>query len=120
MFVDLFITETQVNSRYPTPPNEDLVTTIILGNIFVDLFMTEIQVNSSPSAAHMRQWTESSLVQVMSCRLFGAKPSPGPMLTYCQLDSREQILMKFEPELIILIQENAIENIVCQNGGHFV
>ena len=43
------------------------------------------------SAAYMRQWTESSLLQVMACRLFGAKPLPEPALAYCKLDSREQI-----------------------------
>ena len=31
-------------------------------------------------------WTGSALVQVMACRLFGAKPLPEPMLEYCQLD----------------------------------
>ena len=48
-------------------------------------------VNSSPpSAAYMRQWTGSALVRVIACRLFGAKPLPEPMLTYCQLDPWEQ------------------------------
>ena len=56
-------------------------------------------VNSSPpSAAYIRQWTGSALVQVMACRLFGAKPLPEPMLVYCQLDSWEQISVKFESE----------------------
>ena len=42
---------------------------------------------SSPSTvADFRQWTESALVQVMACRLCGAKPLPEPMLTYYQLD----------------------------------
>ena len=44
------------------------------------------------------QWTASALVQIMACRLFGAKSLPEPMLAYCQLDSREQISMKFESE----------------------
>ena len=35
--------------------------------------------------AYMRQWTESTLVQVMACRLFGLKPLPEPLLTYCSL-----------------------------------
>ena len=49
-------------------------------------------VNSSPhSAAYMRQWTGPSLVQVMACRLFCAKPLPEPMMAYCQLDSWEKI-----------------------------
>ena len=46
----------------------------------------------------MRQWTGSSLVQVMACRLFGAKPLPEPMLSYCQLDSWEHISVKYESE----------------------
>ena len=54
--------------------------------------------SSPPSAAFMRQWTWSSLVQVMACRLFGAKPLPEPMLAYCQLDYWEHISMKFEFE----------------------
>ena len=46
-----------------------------------------ISVNSSPpSAAYMRQCLEPALVQIMACRLFGAKPLSKPMLGYCQLD----------------------------------
>ena len=41
---------------------------------------------SPPSAAYMRWWIRSALVKVMACHLFGAKPLPEPMLTYCQLD----------------------------------
>ena len=43
--------------------------------------------SSPPSTTYMRQWTGSALVQVMACRLFGAKPLPEPMLIYCQLDA---------------------------------
>ena len=35
------------------------------------------------------------LVQIMACRLFSAKPLSKPMLRYCQLDSKEQISVKF-------------------------
>ena len=42
----------------------------------------------------MRQWTRSSLVQIMACRLFGAKPLSEAMLTYCQLDPKQYISMK--------------------------
>ena len=48
----------------------------------------------------MRQFTVSSLIQAIACRLCGAKPLQEPMLIYCQLDSWEQFSMKF--------------------GGHFV
>ena len=46
----------------------------------------------------MRQWTGSALVQVMACRLFGAKPLPEPMLAYCKLHPWEQISVKIETE----------------------
>ena len=46
----------------------------------------------------MRRWTWSSLVQVMACPLFSAKPLPEPMLVYCQLDSWEQVSVNFESE----------------------
>ena len=54
-------------------------------------------LNSSPaSAASMHQWTRPALVQVMACCLFGAKPLPELMLAFCQLDSWEQISVKFK------------------------
>ena len=38
-------------------------------------------VNSSPpSATYMRRWTGSALVQIIVCRLVGAKPLSEPML----------------------------------------
>ena len=33
-----------------------------------------------------------------ACRLFGTKPLPKPVLTYCQLDSWKRISVKFESE----------------------
>ena len=42
-------------------------------------------ISSPPTAAYMRQWTGSALVQVMACHLFGPKPLPKPMLACCQL-----------------------------------
>ena len=43
-------------------------------------------INSSPpSAAYLRQWIGSALVQIMACHLFGAKPLSKPLLGYCQL-----------------------------------
>ena len=52
----------------------------------------------SPSAAYMRQWTGSSLIRVMACRTFGAKPLHEPILVYCQLDSLVQGSVKFESD----------------------
>ena len=76
--------------------------------------------SSSPCAAYIHQWSGSTLVQVLACRLYGAKPLPEPMLAYCQLDSWEQISVKFESEFYYFIQENAFEIVVCHNCGHFV
>ena len=41
---------------------------------------------SPPSAAYKCQWIESALVQIMACRLFGAKPLSKPTLDYYQMD----------------------------------
>ena len=77
-----------------------------MGNEERDVLMTEVEsqyfaasfkkkkiwpcydyIKSSPlSAAYMRRWTGSALVQVMACHLFGAKPLPWPILTYSQFD----------------------------------
>ena len=48
---------------------------------------SNMSINStSTSAAIIRQWIGSLLVQIMTCRLFGAKPLSKAMLGYCQLD----------------------------------
>ena len=52
-------------------------------------------INSPPRVAYMRQWIGSALVQIMACRLFGAKPLSKPMLGYCQLDPQEQTWVIF-------------------------
>ena len=53
----------------------------------------------------------------MACRLFDAKPLSEPMLSHYQLDHKEHISLKntciLETRKII-IQENAIENVVCK------
>ena len=76
---------------------------------------SQFRVNSSPpSAAYMRRWTGSALVQIMACRLDGAKPLSEPMLTYCELDPKEHISMKFYFESNIFIEENSCEHVVCE------
>ena len=76
-----------------------------------------VHINSSfPSAAYMHQWTRSALVQVMACRLFGAKPLLEPMLAYCKLHSWEQISVNS----VIFVKENAFEIVDWQNGDHSV
>ena len=72
-------------------------------------------VNSSPpSVACMHQWTGSALVQIMACRLFGAKPLPEPVLTYCQLVPWEQTSMNYNQNTKLFIHEYAFENVVCK------
>ena len=47
-----------------------------------------------PSDAYMHHQPRPSLVQIMACRLFGAKTLSQPMLYYCQLDPYEQTSVK--------------------------
>ena len=51
-----------------------------------------------------------TLVQIMACRLFGAKPLSEPMLTYCQLNTQEQIPRSFIRYSKIFNEDNAFEN----------
>ena len=74
----------------------------------------------SPSAAYMRQSTRSALVQIMACRVVGAKPLSEPMLNYCQLASREQTSVKFESKYKIFHTRKCIWKCRPRNGGHFV
>ena len=79
-----------------------------------------ISINSyPPSSKYMRQWTGSSLVQVMACRLFGTKPSPAQMLPCWQLDWK-QISMKFESEFYQFNPKKYFWKWCLRNGGHFV
>ena len=72
-------------------------------------------INSSmPSDAYMRQYNILTLVQIMACRLFGAKPLSEPMLPCCQLDHEDHISVKFYSNSKVLIHENAVENVVCK------
>ena len=65
-----------------------------------------------PSAAYMRQWIGSALVQRMACRLFGAEPLSKPMLGYCQLNPQEHISVKFQSKYNFFIHESASENFI--------
>ena len=50
----------------------------------------------------------------MACRLSGAKPLSKSMLSYWQLDSKEQTSVKFILNTKLFIHENAFGNIVCE------
>ena len=75
--------------------------------------------SSHPSATYMRQWTGSSLVQVMPCHLLSANPIPKPMLACCQLDSWKQISVKYELEFYQFHSWKCIWKCCLRNGGHF-
>ena len=53
-----------------------------------------------------------SFIQVIACRLSGTKPSPEPMLNFCQLDSQDHISVKFWSQFFS--SENLPEKVVCE------
>ena len=82
---------------------------------------TTINVNSSPhSAAYVRRWIGSALLQIMVCRLFRTKPlseqtfrysqelSPGPLVYGNKLQ------WNFVQNRKLFIHGNASEYIVCE------
>ena len=89
-------------------------TEIQLYNIQMCAWALAINLNSSkPSAAYVRQWMASSLVLIMDCRLFGAKPLSEPMLVYCQKEPWEQTSVKFESKYTTIALQK-MQNVVCK------
>ena len=86
-----------INSPHPTQPNP-----------------------THPRAAYMRQWSESTLVQIMACRLFGAKPLSKPTVGYCQLDPKEQTSVKFWSQYKTFHSRKCIWKCRLRNGDNFV
>ena len=62
----------------------------------------------------MRQWIGSSLVQIMACHLFSAKPLSKPMLVYVNWTRRSKHHWNFNQNAKLFIHENTSENIVCK------
>ena len=60
-------------------------------------------VLTPPSAAYMRQWTGSPLVQLIACGLLGTNLSPETMLPYCQLNLWEKNQWNLHGNSIIFI-----------------
>ena len=54
-------------------------------NLFSPKFWLLCFNSSPPCATYMLQSFRSALVQIMACRLFGAKPLFKPMLCYCEI-----------------------------------
>ena len=76
-------------------------------------------VNSSP-AAYMPHWIGAALVQVLACRLVGAKPLPGPIMAYRQSDPSGELSVKFESKYKTFNWWKCIWKCRLQNGGHFL
>ena len=78
------------------PTNNKYMVFCCLLSVLLFYHPPAVVINLSPSSpAYMRQWIGSALLQIMACRLFGVKPLSKPMLGYCQLDSWEQVSIKF-------------------------
>ena len=71
---------------------------------------------SSPSAAYMRQWFGSALVQVRRQAIITWTSADllliGPLGTKLQWNCNQNTKL--------FIHENTLKNVVCQNGCHFV
>ena len=69
--------------------------------------------SSPPSDAYMHQWTGSTIIQVMVCRLV----APGHLLNQCgnivDRTLRNKLQWSFARNSYILIHENPFENVVC-------
>ena len=66
------------HDAHRTPDKRYLINTVACINVFNSF---------SPGKSYIHQWTASSLVQVMACRLFGAKPLPEPLMNYLLVGS---------------------------------
>ena len=80
-----------------------------------DSLITEFN-SSPPRASYMRQWIGSTLVQLMACRLFGAK-APSHYLNQSWNIVIWTLMSRFQwnpnRNSYTFIQENASENIFC-------
>ena len=86
-------------------------------NVYVKKIFKRIN-SSPPSATYMRRWTGSALLQMMACRPEGAKLLSEEMLTYCQLDPKEHISMKFYLKFNFFHSWKCVWKCRLRNGGH--
>ena len=75
---------------------------------------TSVFVNPlRPEDWYIRQWTGSSLIQVIACRLFSSdKWFPEPMVFYYELDPQGHTSVKLKKNSNVFLQENESQNIV--------
>ena len=86
----------------------------VICKISAILFRPQCSNSSPPSAAYMRQWIGSALVQIMTWRLFGAKPLSKQCWNIVNWTLRNKLQWNFNQSTYILIQENAFEIVVCK------
>ena len=81
-----------------------------------------IYIHRVPIVAIWRFWTLSTLVQFMACCLFSTKPSPEPLMRYCQFDSRQQSQCPviFESKYNNTPSRKCILKCRLQNVSHFI
>ena len=82
------------------------------------IFTLYLFISFTANSAHMRRWTGSAVIQIMACRLDGAKPLSESMMTYYLLDTKEHISEKS------YLQSKYFHSRECawcrlRNGGHF-
>ena len=86
-----------------------------------DCIHSQNLINSlKPSDAYMRHQPRSSLVQILACRVIGAKPLSEPILYYCQLDPKEQTSVKLYSNLRHFHSGKRTWKCRVGNVGHFV
>ena len=73
-----------------------------------------------PIDAYMRRQHRPSLVQIMFCRLFGAKPLSEPMLTFWQLDPWEETSVKFQSKFKYFHSRKGMWKYFLPHSAHFV
>ena len=72
--------------------------------------------SSLPSAAYVRQWIGSALIQIMAYRLFSTKPLSKPIVNWT---FRNKLQWNFTQSTNIFLDENASEIYRLRSGGHF-
>ena len=65
--------------------------------------------SSPPSDAYMHQWIKSALVQIMTCRLFSAKPLSNPCWVIVNWTLRNKLQWNLNQNTKLFIHENAFE-----------
>ena len=102
---------------YTRSLNPDCTGQLAYISIYVDVpkqFDAKTVNSSPPYAVYMYQWSGVALVQIMACRLFGAKPLSKPMLDCCHWTLRNKLQWNFNQNAKLFIRENACENIVLE------